>query len=227
MTNRTDTTPESKHDIIPSRRRPACRIALGLLGAALLVAVLFFLFVGRWLVVEDPLQKAQAIVVLSGRMPIRAMEAAKLYREGYAPKVWLTHSTEPGASLAPLGIQYVGEDSYDKQVLAHEGVPPDAIRVLEPPIVNTADEIADISAAMAQEKDTTVIIVTSKPHTRRVRILWRRLTAGPERAIIRAASDDPFEPARWWRSTGDALDVLRECLGILNAWAGLPLHPAR
>ncbi len=227
MTIRTDTAPESKHDPGPPRRRPACRIAFGLLVAALLAAVLFLLFVGRWLVVEDPLEKAQAIVVLSGRMPIRAMEAAKLYREGYAPKVWLTHSTEPGASLAPLGIQYVGEDSYNKQVLAHEGVPEDAIRVLEPPIVNTADEIADISAAMAQEKDTTVIIVTSKPHTRRVQILWRRLVAGRERSIIRAASEDPFEPARWWRSTGDALDVLRECLGILNAWAGLPLHPAR
>jgi hypothetical protein len=56
--------------------------------------------------------------------------------------------------------------------------------------------------------------------------LWHRLAAGHVQAIIRAASDDPFEPGRWWRTTGDALDVVREFLGILNAWAGMPLRPA-
>jgi len=196
------------------------------LGAVLLCALLFFLFVGRWLVVEDPLEKAQAIVVLSGRMPLRAMEAAKLYREGYAPKVWLTHSAEPGASLKAMGVSYIGEDVYNVQVLMHEGVPADAIHLLEPPIVNTADELAAASTALAGEKGSTVILVTSKVHTRRVRILWNRLAAGRGRALIRAASDDPFEPRRWWRTTGDALDVVREFLGILNAWAGMPLRPA-
>jgi len=225
-TNRTDMPPEGKREITLVRHRPAYRIALGLLATVLLAALLFFLFVGRWLVVQDPLEKVQAIAVLSGRMPMRAIEAAKLYREGYAPEVWLTRSTEPGKTLKAMGIQYIGEDSYNFQILTHEGVPAGAIRVLEPPIVNTADEIAAISATMAQERDSTVIIVTSKVHTRRVRILWNRLVGARARAIIRAASDDPFEPGRWWRNTGDALDVVRELLGILNAWAGMPLHPA-
>jgi hypothetical protein len=34
-------------------------------------------------------------------------------------------------------------------------------------------------------------------------------------------------PDRWWRASGDALDVVREALGLVNAWAGLPLHPSR
>ncbi|MGC1415708.1 MAG: YdcF family protein [Candidatus Acidiferrum sp.] len=208
------------------KKRRKSQILLGFLALTLLSAVLLLLFVGRWLVVQDPLAKAQAIVVLSGRMPMRAMEAAKLYREGYAPRVWLTHSTEPGATLAAMGISFFDEDYYDLRVLEREGVPAEAIRVLQPPIVNTADEIAAVSATMASEKDSTVIIVTSKVHTRRVRILWNRLAAGGGRAIIRAASDDPFEPRHWWRTTGDALDVVRECLGILNTWVGMPLHPA-
>jgi len=66
--------------------------------------------VGRWLVVEDPLVKARAIVVLSGAMPLRAIEAGKLYREGYAPEIWLTHSTEPGETLEEMGIPFAGED---------------------------------------------------------------------------------------------------------------------
>jgi uncharacterized SAM-binding protein YcdF (DUF218 family) len=207
----------------PRRTR---RIVLGLAALLLLGSVVFLLGVGRWLVAEDPLEKAQAIVVLSGRMPMRAMEAARLYRQGYAPEVWLTHSTEPGLTLAAAGISYVGEDIYNVQVLTHEGVPAAAIHLLQPPIINTADELSAVSAELGKEKGEKVIIVTTKVHTRRVRILWDRIAAGRGRAIVRAASDDPFEPRRWWRTTGDALDVVRECLGILNAWAGLPLRPA-
>ena len=44
------------------------------------------------------------------------------------------------------------------------------------------------------------------------------------RAIVRAAPTDPFAPERWWTSTNDSLDVVREVLGLLNAWAGLPVR---
>jgi len=216
---------ENKSATNPPKHRRTRWIVFGLLGIVLLSAVIFLLGIGRWLVAEDPLQKGQAIVILSGRMPMRAMEAAKLYREGFAPKVWLTHSTEPGAMLKTIGVSYVGEDIYNVQVLMHEGVPADAIRLLEPPIINTADELSVVSEALEAGKGTTVIIVTTKVHTRRVRILWNRLAAGRGQAVIRAASDDPFDPRRWWRTTADALDVVREFLGILNAWAGLPLRP--
>lgn len=195
--------------------------------AAILFAILFvFLNIGRWLVLEDPLHKATAIAVMSGRMPGRALEAARIYQQGYAPRVWLTHSTEPGATLERLSVHYVGEDEYDKQVLMHEGVPESAIQVLDPPIVNTADEMKTIGAALAKEKERTVILVTSKVHTRRVRALWKRLAASDGAAIVRGVSDDKFDATHWWRNTGDALDVVREVLGLLNAWAGLPLQPA-
>lgn len=162
-------------------------------------------------------------MVLSGRMPVRALEAAKLYRQGYAPEVWLTRTSEPGESLKAMGISFEGEEVYSTRVLVHEGVPAGAIHVLETPIVNTADEVRAISKALEPEKDSSVILVTSKPHTRRVRLLWRNLAPRECRAIVRAASEDPFDPSHWWRSTGDALDVVREVLGIMNAWAGLPL----
>lgn len=218
--------PQSKADSAPTKHPRTRRILFGLAGVALLGATVFLLCLGRWLVEEDPLEKAQAIVVLSGRMPLRAMEAAKLYRNGYAPKVWLTRPTEPGAALEAMGIPYVGEDFYNSRVLMHQGVPEDAIRVLQPPILNTADELSAVSAALGEERLSRVIIVTSKVHTRRVRILWHRIAAGRGQALVRAAAADPFEPGRWWRTTGDALDVVREFLGILNAWAGMPLHPA-
>jgi uncharacterized SAM-binding protein YcdF (DUF218 family) len=193
----------------------------------LVMAVAAFFEVGRWLTVEDPLEKAGAIAVLSGSMPLRALEAAKLYREGYAREVWLTHSVEPGETLKKMKIPFSSEDFYNTRILMHEGVPEAAIHVLDAPIVNTVDEVEVIGKALDGAKDRCVIIVTTKAHTRRVRLLWRRLASAHGRAIVRAASGDPFNPGHWWRTTSDALDVVREILGVLNAWAGLPLSPAR
>ncbi|MDP9146169.1 MAG: YdcF family protein, partial [Acidobacteriota bacterium] len=116
----------------------------------------------------------------------------------------------PGKSLAAMGVQYFGEEHYNSEVLIHEGVPAAAIHVLDPPIINTADEIITIKAALNAAPLHTVIIVTTKPHTRRVRTLWRKLTRGDGQAIVRAASQDPFDPDHWWRNTRDALDVVRE-----------------
>lgn len=202
------------------------RLAAALLIVTLVMIVslgLLFLGVGRWLIVEDPLDKAQAIVVLSGRIPMRAQEAARLYNAGFAPQIWLTRANEPAASLQEMHIAYIGEDFFNSRVLMQEGVPSNAIRVLEPSIDNTADEIRAIADTMGREKDGSVIIVTSKAHTRRVRTLWRELSGGRGRAIVRAAPSDPFSPDHWWRSTRSSLEVVREVLGLLNAWAGLPV----
>lgn len=220
------TSPSSAAAVVAPRNRRKFILA-GIACVFLALALVAFFGVGRWLVVEDPIGKARAIAILTGRMPLRSMEAAKLYRQGYAPEVWLTHTAEPGESLKAMGIPFEGEEVYSARVLIHEGVPVGAIHVLEPPIVNTADEVRVISKALEREEDRSVILVTTKPHTRRVRLLWRKLAPRECRAIVRAASDDPFDPRHWWRSSGDALDVVREVLGLMNAWAGLPLTRAR
>lgn len=220
MTQSTDAGPRSQ------TRRYARPIVIALLIAVIASICAVFFGVGRWLVVEDPLEKAHAIVVLSGRMPIRAIEAARLYREGYAPQVWLTRPEQPAASLKAMNIPDSGEDFFNSRVLVHEGVPSGAIGLLEPQINNTADEIRAIAGELARENGSAVIIVTTKAHTRRVRKLWQKLSGGKGLAIIRATPGDPFDPAHWWRTTSDVLDVLREVLGLINAWAGLPLHPA-
>ena len=205
----------------PQRRR----LCIAVIAAVVLLVFILFLGVGHWLVVEDQLQKVDAIVVLSGRMPLRVLEAAKLYNAGYAKEVWLTHESETAQAMQGLGVRYVGEEIYNRQILIHEGVPTDAIRDLGPSIENTADEIRAVAQEMKKENRSAVIIVTSKVHTRRVRTLWQRLAGKNLHAVIRGASDDPFEAGHWWTTSRDALDVVREVLGLFNAWAGLPLRP--
>jgi hypothetical protein len=43
--------------------------------------------------------------------------------------------------------------------------------------------------------------------------------------MVHAAYEDPVDPYHWWRNTHDALAVLRETLGLINAWAGLSVRP--
>src|SRR6202158_1874377 len=180
-------------------------IILTLIVGLIVLAAIIFLGVGRWLIVEDPLDKAQAIAVLSGRIPMRAKEAARLYKAGYAPQVWLTRANEPAASLQEMHIAYIGEDFFNSRVLMHEGVPSNAILALEPPIDNTVDEVRAIAAELEREKGGAVIIVTTKAQTRRARALWQGVSGGVGRAQPSCAL---LPPIRLRLTTGGARRVM-------------------
>jgi uncharacterized SAM-binding protein YcdF (DUF218 family) len=186
--------------------------------------VVCLLGAGKWLVREDPLQPTTAIVVLSGNTPARALEAAQLYYDGYAREIWLTHPGLHADALKDLGIHYPVEDDVNARVLRRVGVPAKAIRVLDTPIVNTDEELDVISIALQNRGGQKVIIVTNKSHTRRVHLLWDKYYASRGQLIVHGVSDDPFQPARWWRYSGSMTQVVHEVLGIINAWAGLPVQ---
>jgi uncharacterized SAM-binding protein YcdF (DUF218 family) len=196
-------------------------IFIVLAGAAAAV----FLMVGKWLVVEDPLVHADVIVVLSGRLPERAVEASRIFKAGYADQVWISPPASPADELKAMDISYLGEDFYNEKVLIAQGVPPDAIRILDRPDANTEEEVRQTVEDLRAMDYHSVIIVTSKAHTRRVRTIWWRLVGAEPRMSVRFAADDTYDGAHWWRHTRDALDVMRETLGLLNAWAGFPLRP--
>jgi uncharacterized SAM-binding protein YcdF (DUF218 family) len=194
----------------------------------IVLAIGAFLHAGTWLVREDPAQKAQIVVVLSGGLPERALAAADEFKASGAKEVWLTRPLQPGAAMQQLHLPYAGEEQYSRMVLIDRGVPPTAIRTLDTRVNNTAEEIQAVFAEL-QKRPETVVAVTSKAHTRRVRTLWNVISKGTNhgKLLVRAAQQDPFDPEHWWRSSNDVLSVVREYLGLLNAWAGLPLHHSR
>jgi uncharacterized SAM-binding protein YcdF (DUF218 family) len=202
-------------------------IAGGIVAVILIAAATMFFTVGSWLVVEDPLVHADVIVVLSGRLPERALEAARVYQAGYAEQVWISPPIAPVDELKAMKISFLGEDFYNEKVLMAQGVPPDSIRIMDRPNANTEAEVRQTAEAMHTLDYHSVIIVTSKAHTRRVRTIWRKLVGSQPRMMVRYAQDDSYDGAHWWRHTQDALDVMRESLGLLNAWAGFPLRPSQ
>ena len=210
------------------------RLARAVLVFALLVAVLAgltlwgVLHVGPWLMVEDPLARAGAIVVMGGHVPFRAMEAAALYNASWAPEVWLTRAAlgPEEAALASLGLNpEMGDTPVNRLVLKRLGVPPDAIKVLPQGARNTVEELRIIADATRRSGLERVIIVTSKPHSRRVWASWHAVVGNTPQAVVRYAQSDTFDPAHWWRRTSDALAVSREVLGMMNVWAGFPVRP--
>jgi len=195
-------------------------ISVGLLFVFVIAGAWIFLRVGSWLVVEDPLQPSPVAVVLSGDMPSRAREAADIYLTGNAKQVWITHPYDVTEELHEIGIDYLGETFYNQSVLLHLHVPVEATRVLDPEIINTQNEVRVISQAAREAGLHRVIIVTSKAHTRRVHAIWKKMVGADPALIVRYARDDSFDPQHWWRQTSDALQVVREVLGLANVWSG-------
>ena len=214
-----------------SRKSTALRLHVffWILGGLTLLGVtagsVILLGVGKWLVREDPLEQATAIAVLSGNIPVRALEATRLYHDGYAKEIWLTHPGTHADALKALGIDYPSEDDFNVRVLRGQGVPAKAIHVLDSSIVSTSDELDVISANLKAKGGQKVIVVTNKAHTRRVHILWSKYFGSRGEVITRGVSDDEFEPAHWWRTSGSLTQVTHEFLGIMNAWAGMPVQP--
>jgi uncharacterized SAM-binding protein YcdF (DUF218 family) len=219
---------------------PSQEIARRQRGRRALVLLLALAFIGSlaywglsgipsWLVVADPLAQAQAIVVLGGDLPFRAMEAASLYQQGWAPEVWLTRGRAPAeeAALARMGLEVYGVETINRQVLERLGVPADAIRLLREGAQNTVEEVQLIARELGRMGGSRVILVTSKPHSRRLRATWGALVGDAPQAVVRYATEDPYDPARWWQQTRDALAVSREVFGLMNVWAGFPVGQER
>jgi uncharacterized SAM-binding protein YcdF (DUF218 family) len=204
-------------------------VAIVFVVAGLTTAPFGLTVAGTWLVVQDPLQPARSVVVFGGQVPFRAMEAAGLYSQGWAKEVWLTQGEifAEDIALGRMQIDRPPEHVYSQRVLERLGVPCDAIRVLPERNANTADEVRAVAREIKATGGGRVILVTSKYHTRRVKIIWRALAGGGPQAIVRYTPDDPFEPRRWWRNTADALSVSREWFGLFNVWAGFPVSSER
>jgi uncharacterized SAM-binding protein YcdF (DUF218 family) len=200
-------------------------VVIGVLTAVTVCAIVAFRHAGRWLIHEDPLSHADVILVLSGSMPYRAEEAAKVYRAGYASEVWLTMPVSPTAELQTMGIHYESDEDYNAAVLTKLGVPSSAVRVLPREIVDTEQELEEARSEMSREGESTIIVVTSLEHTRRTGALWHRLFGSNSRVIVHGAPEDPFDADHWWRNTRDSLAVTREYLGLLNVWTGLHIRP--
>jgi uncharacterized SAM-binding protein YcdF (DUF218 family) len=190
---------------------------------ALLTLAIFLPFAGRALVKQDPLVKSDAIVALPGVRAHRLVEAVDLYREGWAPQVIVLPGPMENIErdLKARGVRIPLEGEITRDAMIRLGVPPEAIVYVDGAMDNTAEEAAMVKDMALARGWRTVIVVTSKYHTRRSGLAFRREFAGtPLRVIVRASRHDPSNPARWWRSRSDVRFVTAELPKLLAYWLG-------
>lgn len=216
----------ARSGVLASRRPSILAAAALLLALAVLFHAAILESFGSFLITEDPLQKAEAIVALRGQVPFRDLEAAKYFREGFAPVVILvpTKAREEAQAMERLGVKVIQDWEYGREVLLKQGVPESAIVITKNEGEGTLEELRAAYQAMP-DKTAPVILVTSKYHTRRTRLTWNYVTNGHSKAIVRAAAGDPFEPSRWWKERRGVLAVVREYLGLANYWFGFAVRP--
>jgi len=199
---------------------------MGFIILAYLAHPIILRSVGEYLVVEDTLQTAEAIVVLNGSAPLRVLEAARLYKEGWAPKIILSQALRRGDFYAfeALDIKIVQEHEYDREALLRSGVPDHDIMIIEEEAANTLAELRAVLRILQPPEDATLIVVTSNYHTRRTAAIWNYLTDGQVKGLVRWTRNDPsFDPATWWKDRQSIKHLVNEYMGLINYWLGFPL----
>lgn len=189
----------------------------------LLLAALAFPRLGRWLVVDDPLVKADVIYVLSGTRYERPLEAVDLFKAGWAPRVWLSTGVSDWGDieLRERGFKVPREADIQVNVMGQLGVPSSAIEVLEE-MDSTADEADALVIAARAHGWRRVIVVTSKQHTRRARMEMNRKLAGSGVTIImRPSRYDRSNVDQWWQSRGTIRFTLFETQRLAAYWLHL------
>ncbi len=198
--------------------------------AAAIAVVAYFLApyglrgLGKFLVVNDVLEKSDAVVVLSTGVEYypRLMESADLYRRGLAEYVVINGNRKSAElrELERLGFERCcGWDQDAVRILQLLGVPDERIiRVSAEDAFDTVSEARAVGAALRGTSVRSIIVATSRSHTRRARYIWSLLYGEVFTVNAAAAGADPFDPAAWWRQPRQIRWVLAEYGGWCFLW---------
>lgn len=196
------------------------RFIVGVLLAVLAAVALPRLLpaAGRFLVVEDAPQKADAIVVLAGSYPDRILEAVELYKQGLAPRIIICREPDIGAyrRLDELGVDFPRPSDINRMVAEQLGVPAAAIEILTRGGDSTYAEAHAVFEEVLRRHYRTILLVTSKYHTRRAAEIYRLLAADQVTIVVRPASEDDFRSDRWWEHRTSTRRVIIEYQKLLN-----------
>jgi uncharacterized SAM-binding protein YcdF (DUF218 family) len=186
---------------------------LGVLAAVYVERTNLLTWAGAFLIQVDPAAKADAIIVLGGSTGERELEAADLYRAGWAPSVVLTTEREPLAMdvMRQRGIEV--ERVIDRRIwcLTQLGVPRRAVVVLPRTVLSTFDEANAVRDWVHDSHVTRLLVVTSPFHTRRSKMAFARaLRDTPVTLQMHAAPLSLFRPETWWQDRETLKDGLAE-----------------
>jgi uncharacterized SAM-binding protein YcdF (DUF218 family) len=195
-------------------------IRLGILLNLLLI-LYFFRFpilrgMGNYLVVQDDLEKCDAIYVLSGNPIDRGREGSVLLKQDYAPEVICTGADYSGVMLA-YGIKVL-HCELTRRAMLQQDADSTRIRMLAAG-TSTMEEYDAIKKDIESHGYRKVIILTSLFHTRRTRQVFKdRLEDAGIHTVMRGADDSGFDEAHWWKHEDGLLFLNSEYVKMVYYW---------
>jgi uncharacterized SAM-binding protein YcdF (DUF218 family) len=168
-------------------------------------------FAGEALIVEDPLEKSDAIILLGDDnfYADRATRAAELFRQGLAPVV-----VASGVRLRPNAgiVELMTHD------LIERGVPKEGILPFPQDADSTREEAALLRKLVEQKRWKSVIVVTSNYRTRRARYIFGKIFANSTAVRMASARDGDFDAAHWYEHRKSVTRFVHEVAGLGLAW---------
>ena len=165
----------------------------------------------EWWVVDEPLEPAQAIVVLAGdnRKGERVRRGVDLLKAEYAPRLVLS-----GINLRAN----FSETQLMQQDAVAAGAKPEQLVLAPHEADSTLAEAVALRSVLAEHNFRKVIVVTSNFHTRRARLIYRSLYQKRGTQVqVSAADDHRFQPASWWQDPEGAKLLWLELQKIVHS----------
>ena len=194
-----------------------------LLAFFILAGIFMVPKLGQWLVVNDELKESDVILVLMGSVYDRILEAADLYEEGYSDRIVLINSYIAAKDIiVDRGLQAYGNTLLSKMAAVDMGIPEEDIIVLDGNSRSTQDEAMTFREYIKKNKEIdSIIIVTSKFHSRRAKQIFVKSLSSLDRKIeifIRPSKYDKSSVGKWWRNREDFEWVVFEYLKLAHFW---------
>jgi uncharacterized SAM-binding protein YcdF (DUF218 family) len=176
------------------------------------------------LIVEKPLEQADAILVLSGSSTFveRCDKAAELFRIGKAPKIFITNDGNRGGWSRRDGRNLFYWESAQRQ-LTKQAVAAEAIEVLPETVEGTKDEAVLLVKTAKERNLNSILLVTSGYHSRRTLWIFEKTAAENDIQIKFGIESPPVgrqtsRAAIWWLSPRGWRDVAGEYLKFAYYW---------
>jgi uncharacterized SAM-binding protein YcdF (DUF218 family) len=175
---------------------------------------------GRLIVVDETPPRADVVVVLNTGVEYypRLIQAADIYRLELVDYVVINGNRKTDMlrefetkGFKPCCPWYANSVS----ILNMFGVPADKIiRISIEDAYDTVSEADAVGRVLLKKKWTTVIVTTSKYHTRRAKFIWQKMYVDRLTISMVSAKSDPYDPHKWWKDGRQ----IRWLLAEYGAW---------
>ena len=167
----------------------------------------------RWWVVNDPVEKADAVYVLGGGLDQRPFAAAELYAKGTVPLVLVA---EPSRGPAVQMNLMPSDSEVTLGILKKQHVPDSAVQRIGNGVRSSRDEAVALHEWLKTHPVRRVVIPTDPFHTRRVKWFFTReiRDTGTELAVV-AIPNPRYDAERWWESEESFLSFFNELVKTL------------